>query len=213
MNKVRQLKYIAVDGPIGAGKTTLVKMLAEDFGAKIILEPIEKNPFLADFYKDPAKNAFKTQIFFLLNRFQQQKELFQQDLFQPTVICDYSFAKDQIFAEINLDEDEKALYDNIYHSLEAKLPKPDLLIYLKADSDVMMKRIKKRGWDFEQQISEKYLGALIEAYDHYFLHDTTQPVLVVDSTAVDYEKNPQDFEDLKKAIYTHRGGLSYLISR
>lgn len=209
----RNLKYIAVDGPIGSGKTTLVRMLAEDFKGHVILEPVEKNPFLSEFYKDRKRNAFKTQIYFLLQRYQQQSELKQHDLFKPVVICDYTFAKDAIFADINLSEDEKALYNTIFHLLHAQLPKPDLVIYLKADSKVLLQRIKKRGIEYERSINQDYLDNLTDAYNKFFLNYKETSLLVVDATNTDYLANPNDYANLKKEILNHRGGTVHLIAR
>lgn len=209
----RNIKYIAVDGPIGSGKTTLVRMLAEDFKGSVILEPVEKNPFLSEFYKDRRRNAFKTQIYFLLQRYQQQIELKQHDLFQPVVICDYTFAKDAIFADINLSEDEKTLYNTIFQLLHARLPKPDLVIYLRADSKILLSRIKKRGVEYERLISQDYLDNLTDAYNKFFLNYKDTPLLVVDATNTDYLANPGDYANLKKQILSHRGGTVHLISR
>lgn len=213
MKRPRPLKYIAVDGPIGAGKTTLVKMLAEDLGGKIVLEPVEKNPFLGEFYNNRQRNAFKTQLFFLLNRFQQQSELKQHDLFYPLIVCDYTFAKDFIFAELNLSDDELNLYNSIYKLLAAKLPQPDLVIYLRADSHVLLQRVKKRGHDYEKGVDVDYLEHLTEAYNRYFLHYAETPLLVVDSSSVNYAENPTDFANVKREILNHRGGTAHLIAR
>lgn len=213
MQKTRQLHYIAVDGPIGAGKTTLVKMLAEDMHGQPLLEPAEKNPFLPEFYKNPKQNAFKAQLFFLLNRFQQQIELKQHDMFKPLVVCDYTFAKDSIFATINLNEDELGLYETIFQLLHQRLPKPDLVIYLRADSKVMLNRVKKRGYDYEKPITQGYLDKLTDAYNQFFLNYNDTPLLVVDTSHTDYQNNMQDFENLKRAILNHRGGTVHLIAR
>jgi deoxyadenosine/deoxycytidine kinase len=207
------LKYIAVDGPIGAGKTTLVKMLAEDLKGKTVLEPAEKNPFLPEFYKDRKKNAFKTQLFFLLNRYQQQLELKQHDLFTSSIFCDYTFAKDAIFAQINLSEDEQNLYQKIYNLLRANLSKPDLVIYLRADSKILLQRIKKRGVEYERSISQDYLDKLNEAYNKFFLNYHETPLLVADTTSTDYLEKPEDYSNLKREILNHRGGTVHLISR
>jgi deoxyadenosine/deoxycytidine kinase len=213
MQHARNLHYIAVDGPIGAGKTTLVKMLAEDLKGQTILEPAEKNPFLPEFYKDPQKNAFKTQLFFLLNRFQQQVELNQRDMFRPLVVCDYTFAKDWIFANINLNPDEINLYKTIFQLLYQRLPKPDLVIYLRADSKVMLNRIKKRGFDYEKPIAGGYLDKLTDAYNQYFLSYDDTPLLVVDTSHTNYQENPSDYDNLKRSILGHRGGTVHLIAR
>ena len=208
-----KLNYIAVDGPIGAGKTTIAKMLAESLGSQLILEPSDNNPFLPDFYRDMRKNAFKTQLYFLLNRYQQQSELAQRDMFKPAIVSDYTFAKDAIFAEINLSEDELALYNTIFGLLKERLPKPDLVIYLRADSNVLVQRIKKRGKDYERAIEERYLQKLTDGYSRYFMNYSDTPLLVVDSTNQNYVDNPEDFANLKKNILAHRGGTVHLIAR
>jgi len=213
MQKSRHLHYIAVDGPIGAGKTTLVKMLAEDMKGEAVFEPAEKNPFLPDFYKDPHKNAFKTQLFFLLNRFQQQNELKQHDMFRPLIVCDYTFAKDWIFAHINLSADEMNLYKTIFQLLHQQLPKPDLVIYLRADSKIMLNRIKKRGYEYEKPITGSYLEKLTDSYNQYFLNYDETPLLVVDTSHTNYQDNHGDYENLKRAIINHKGGTVHLIAR
>ncbi len=213
MPSQNQMSYIAVDGPIGAGKTTLAKMLSEDIGAHLCLEPAEKNPFLAEFYKDRQRNAFKTQIFFLLNRYQQQLELRQRDLFARELICDYTFAKDLIFAKVNLSEEELKLYNTIFNLLRERLPKPDLVIYMKADSSVLLSRIKKRGVDYERPISQEYLEQLTESYSRYFLNYDETPLLVVDTSRQNYLENAEDFQNIKRAILSHKGGTVHLIAR
>ncbi len=207
------LKYVAVDGPIGVGKTTLVKMLAEDLNGKAVFEPAEKNPFLPEFYKDRKKNAFKTQLFFLLNRYQQQLELKQRGLFDTSIFCDYTFAKDAIFAQINLSDDEKELYQKIYNLLRANLAKPDLVIYLRADSKVLLQRIKNRGIEYERLISQDYLDKLTDAYNKFFLNYQETPLLVVDTTSTNYINRSEDYAYLKKEILNHRGGTIHLITR
>jgi len=201
-----QHRYIAVDGPIGAGKTTLVKMLSKDLGADAVFEPAEKNPFLADFYKDRRQNSFKTQIFFLLNRYQQQLSLRESD---KPIICDYTFAKDKIFAKINLTKDEQALYEKIYSLLHAELPKPDLVIYMQATPKVMLDRIKKRGLAYEKPITEEYLEELTNSYNDYFFNYTECPLFVINASDIDYVKNKTDWENLKKAILSHTKGVAH----
>lgn len=213
MHKTTAPKYIAVEGPICAGKTTLAKMLAEDLNGKLILEPAEKNPFLAEFYKDRAKNAFKTQLYFLLNRYQQQLELRQHDLFKQVVVCDYTFAKDMIFAKINLSEDELALYNTVFKLLHERLPKPDLVIYCRAEPRILLQRIKKRGIDYERPVTGDYLEDLIDGYNHFFLDYNETPLLVVDTSEQNYLEKPEDFENIKRAIISHRGGTVHLIAR
>ncbi|MBI2344058.1 MAG: deoxynucleoside kinase [Deltaproteobacteria bacterium] len=202
-------RYIAVDGAIGVGKTTLVRMLAQDLGGRAVLEPVEKNPFLADFYKDRRRNAFKTQLFFLLNRYQQQIELQQQDLFHTITICDYTFAKDRIFAQLNLGEDELVLYDTVFNLLDTRLPKPDLVVYLQASTEVMKQRTKQRKMPAERNISEEYLEQLAEAYNRFFFTYTTSPLLVVNATDLDFVKNPTDWENLRNAILEHGQGTAH----
>ena len=147
-------RHIAIEGPIGAGKTSLAKKLAADFKARLVLESIEDNPFLPEFYKDRQKHALKTQILFLINRYQQQKTLLQHDLFSQTVVCDYLFSKDRIFAAMNLNKDELFIYEKIYTLLDVQLPKPDLVVYLQASLDVLKKNIRKRGVGYEKHIEE-----------------------------------------------------------
>jgi deoxyguanosine kinase len=202
-------RYIAVDGPIGTGKTTLAKMLAEDLGGRVVLEPLEKNPFLPEFYKDRNKNAFKTQLFFLLNRYQQQLELKQEDLFHTVTICDYTFAKDRIFAQINLGADELALYDTVFHLLDTRLPKPDLVVYLQASTSVMLQRIKQRKMAFERAIGEEYLEQLTETYNKAYFTYSDTPLLIVNSNDLDIVKNPTDWENLRSAILDHHQGTAH----
>jgi deoxyguanosine kinase len=202
-------RYIAVDGPIGAGKTTIARMLAQDLEGRAILEPYEKNPFLEEFYKDRQRFAFKTQLFFLLNRYQQQLELKQQDLFQSTTICDYTFAKDRIFAQMNLSDDELTLYDTVFHLLDTRLPKPDLVVYVQASTSVMIGRIKQRKMNAERSITEEYLEQLTEAYNRYFFTYTETPLLVVNSNDIDFVKNPTDWDNLRNAILEHRQGTAH----
>lgn len=202
-------RYIAIDGPIGTGKTTLARMLAQDLGGRVVLEPMERNPFLGEFYKDRKKNAFKTQLFFLLNRYQQQLELKQQDLFHTITVCDYTFAKDSIFAEINLGEDELALYNTVFRLLSEQLPKPDLVVYLQASTPVMLQRIKQRKWEAERAISEEYLEHLAEAYNRYFFSYTGTPLLVVNANDLDIVNQPTDWENMRNAILEHRQGTAH----
>lgn len=207
------LKYIAVDGPIGSGKTTLAKILAEDMGAHIVLEPADKNPFLADFYRDRKKNAFKTQLFFLLSRYQQMVELSKLEQPPKLIVCDYTFAKDIIFAKTNLSEDEFALYKTVFNLLREKLPVPDLVVYLRAESKILLSRIKKRGLDYERPITESYLDELTDSYNRYFLDYSETPLLVVDTSSQNYIEKPDDFANLKREILSHRGGTVHFIAR
>ncbi len=202
-------RYIAVDGPIGSGKTTLTRMLAQDLGGRVVLEPVEKNPFLADFYKDPVRNAFKTQLFFLLNRYQQQLELKQQHLFETVTICDYTFMKDYIFAQCNLSEDELALYETVYQLLDTRLPKPDLVVYLQASTEIMMKRVRQRKLACERDITGDYMEHLAEVYNRFYFTYNETPLLVVNSNDLDFVHRPSDWENLRKAILEHQMGTAH----
>ncbi|MDO8526369.1 MAG: deoxynucleoside kinase [Deltaproteobacteria bacterium] len=206
-------KYIAIDGPIGVGKTTLVKRLAEELGGTAILEPEEQNPFLTDFYKDRKKNAFKTQLYFLLNRYQQQKEIKNQEKIQLPLVCDYTFAKDQIFAKINLNAAEEDLYQKVYALLDSELPKPDIVVYLRAKTDVLLKRIKSRSFDYEKPITGEYLDDLMNAYNECFLNYNNSPLLIVDTTNTDFLKHNDQYEILKNDILNHRQGTKNLVLR
>ncbi len=197
---MQALRYIAIEGPIGVGKTTLAKLLAEEFNAQLILEEPEKNPFLPDFYKNPVNFAFQTEVFFMLSRYQQQCELAQQDLFEQMKIADYIFAKDWIFAQTNLSEPEFELYQSIYSLLDTKVPKPDLVIFLQASVEVLRKRIKQRGIPHEKSISGKYIESLCHTYNHYFFQYEDTPLLTVNCTETDIVRNHQDYKEILKGI-------------
>lgn len=193
-------RYIVVEGVIGVGKTSLVKLLAARTGARINLEVVEDNPFLAKFYRDRSAFAFQTQLFFLLSRFRQQQELFQHDLFSNLLVSDYMFAKDRIFANLNLAEDELALYDQIAAILEQRILRPDLVIYLQASTPTLLRRIAGRGRAFERDMDADYLTALNGAYNYYFHHFDTCPLLVVNADELDYVGVPQDFDLLLEQL-------------
>ena len=159
---MRNLNYIAIEGPIGVGKTSLAKLLSKRLSAKLILEKFEDNPFLSEFYNDPGRFAFQTQLFFLLQRYQQQQDIRQVDMFHNLLISDYMFIKDRLFASLNLDDKEMNLYDSIANMMERNVINPDLIIYLQADTSTLMKNIDKRGRDFENNISYDYINALNE---------------------------------------------------
>ena len=203
-------RYVAVEGVIGVGKTTLAKRLAKSLDASLLLEVVEENPFLARFYDDPDAYAFQTQLFFLLSRYRQQLELSQRDLFAGSVIADYIFAKDQIFATINLSEEELALYRTIVPLLEARLAKPELVVYLQATTDVLLDRIKRRGRSFEREISREYLETLSEAYNHFFFHYDETPLLIVNTNEMDLVSHDDDFERLLRMIREHSAGTQYV---
>jgi len=203
---VNPLQYIAVEGPIGVGKTTLCRMLAEQFKGRLVLEEAEENPFLPDFYKDSKRFAFQTQVFFLLSRFRQQKEIEQQDLFQQATVADYIFAKDRIFAHLNLSQEEIDLYENLYRILDARIRKPDLVIFLQASVDELRERIKKRGIPYEKSISGAYIERLCQAYNQFFFEYDETPLLTVNCTEIDIVRNESDYKHLLKEILNMRKG-------
>ena len=203
-------RYLCVDGPIAVGKTTLSRMLSEHYGARLVLEEFDENPFLREFYQDPHGAAFQTQIYFLISRYQQQLELLQQELFRPTIVSDYLFAKDRIFAYMNLNEEEIGLYEKIYDILHPKLLKPDLVIYLKACPKTLVQRMKKRGREFETSVKKAYLEKLMAGYNGYFRHYDESPLLILDTSYVDFEKRPDDFQYIIEVIESHTEGHKYL---
>ncbi len=205
-------RYIAVEGPIGVGKTSLARRLSEQFDARLLLEDNEGNPFLPPFYKDRRKYALKTQILFLVNRYLQQKELSQQDLFQKMVVSDYLFSKDRIFASINLNDEELFLYEKIYSLLDTHLIKPDLVIFLQASREVLMKHIRKRGVDYERNFDERYLDELTEAYNRFFFSYTETPLLVVNVSDIDFVKNKSDYDNLVREIVSDKRGEKHYVS-
>ena len=194
-------RYIAIEGPIGAGKTTLAEHLALRMRSQLVLERYEENPFLLNFYEDRRRLAFQTQIFFLLSRYRQQQELFQTDLFYTSIVSDYLFAKDRIFAAINLSNDELKLYDQIEHALGKTIPTPDIVIYLQASVATLEENIQKRGRPFEKKISREYLNNVVEAYNEYFFHYRDTRLIVVDASQMDILNAPQHCETILKAIY------------
>lgn len=204
-------RYIVVEGPIGVGKTTLAKLMASRIGADLLLEEVEANPFLSSFYKEPERFAFQTQLFFLLSRFRQQEMLVQQPLFGRGLVSDYLFAKDRIFAHLTLNDDELALYDKVFRVLDVKTVKPDLVVYLQATPDVLHQRIRSRGLDFERPIKESYLENLVKSYNQFFFHYTDTPLLVVNTSALDIVRKPDDLTNLVREIMTMRGGVKHYL--
>jgi deoxyguanosine kinase len=205
------VKYIAVDGPIGVGKTTIAKILTNHYSGRLVLENHEENPFLSVFYKDREKFAFQTQIFFLLSRFKQQQELLSGELIASRVISDYFFGKDRIFATLNLNRDEFALYEHIASLFEKNIPLPDLVLYLTATPQILMKRINDRNLPHEKNIDIDYLNRVCESYSKYFFHYNLTPLLVVNTENVNFATEPGQFEYLVEKIENMEQGTSYLV--
>lgn len=204
-----RLQYIAIEGVIGAGKTSLTKMMAETFAGRSLLEQHDANPFLADFYKNPQRYAFQTQLFFLLSRYRQQQEIPQTDLFHNMLIADYIFAKDRIFASITLEDREFVLYEKLAVLLEKDIVKPDLVIYLQSSTEKLMARIKKRGRDYEKFITDTYIRSLNEAYNQFFFNYTDSPLLVVNANEIDYVNDKNDYRDLLDQLNRPLSGVQY----
>ena len=204
-------KYIVVEGPIGVGKTSLAKILANEFQARTIFERVEDNPFLPKFYQSRATYAFQNQTFFLLNRYQQQMELAQHDLFNQNTIADYLFAKDQIFATLTLSAEELNLYQQIYALLNTRVPKPDLVVYLQARPEVLYKRVKKRDKKYERGVTFEYLTEVAQAYNQFFFHYDGSPLLVVNTSEIDFVASSKDLADLIKEINNMGVGTQHYI--
>ena len=193
---MRNLYYVAIEGPIAVGKTSLAKLLSERLGARLILEGFGENPFLTDFYEEPERYAFQTQLFFLLQRYQQQQELRQVDMFHNLLIADYMFVKDRLFASLNLDEKEMTLYDTVANLLEKNVINPDLVIYLQANTDTLMRNIARRGRDMEKNISEEYINALNQLYTEYFFRYQNTPLVIINTNNIDFVHNQEDLDEV-----------------
>jgi len=210
LNLNSEIKYIAIEGVIGAGKTSLAKKIKERLNAEIILEQFEANPFLENFYSDRKRYAFQTQMFFLINRYKQQQELNQENLFTEYIICDYTFEKDRIFAYLNLSGEELKLYENIFPLLARNLRKPDIVVYLQSGIDRLMHNIKKRSRRIERNLTRSYIEELSEAYNHFFFRYNSTPLLIVNSTELDFVNSEDDFDELFKQIFREdRAFLEY----
>ena len=193
---MRNLYYIALEGPIGVGKTSLAQMLSQELSTRLVLEDFEDNPFLSDFYNDPERFAFQTQLFFLLQRYRQQQELRQVDMFQKLLVTDYMFVKDRLFASLNLDEKEMQLYDTVANLLERNVIKPDLVIYLQADTDLLMENIAKRGRRMEKNITWEYIDALNQVYTEYFFRYQETPLVIINTNNIDFVNNENDLKEV-----------------
>jgi deoxyadenosine/deoxycytidine kinase len=195
-----EIRYIAIEGVIGAGKTSLAKLLHARIGGRLVLEKFEENPFLARFYEHPERYAFQTQIFFLLTRFKQLQQLAQQELFEEHVIADYIFEKDKIFAHLNLQDDELQLYDMLIASIERSIAPPDLVVYLQSGVDRLLANIRQRGREFERSMSRKYITDLNDGYNYFFFRYKGAPLLIVNATEIDFVNNESHLDDLVSEI-------------
>ena len=202
-------RFIAVEGPIGVGKTSLTKRLAETFNYELLLENAEENPFLDRFYHNPRQHALATQLFFLFQRAQQIEESRQSDLFEPVRVSDFLIDKDRLFAELNLEKDEYNLYHKVYQHLVIDAPKPDLVIYLQAPTEVLLQRIQKRGIPSEQMIESEYLNQLNRAYTEFFHYYSDSKLLIVNSAEIDLVANDEDYEQLVTYVLSLPQGTHY----
>jgi deoxyadenosine/deoxycytidine kinase len=204
------VRYIAIEGVIGAGKTTLAEMVGQTLKGNVVLEQFEENPFLKDFYKDPDRYAFQTQIFFLLTRYKQQQKLFQSDLFHRFLVTDYIFEKDKIFAYLNLEDEELRLYETLIGAIERNIPTPDVVVYLQSSVPRLMANIRKRGRSFESEMSETYIKDLNEAYNYFFFRYRATPLLIVNAVELDFVADKNQYEHLVREIFRpNRSAVEY----
>ena len=201
--------HIAVEGTVGVGKTSMAKVLGERLDAKLILEEFEENPFLVEFYKDAERYAFQTQLFFLLSRYRQQQQLQQIDLFAKTLISDYMFVKDRLFAALNLNDKEMSLYNSVARILEKSVLSPNLVIFLQSDTDRLMHNIKIRGREYEKMIDWKYIDALNQMYNEFFFRYDSSPLLIINTNDIDFVNNKNDLEEIIQFIRTPGEGTRY----
>ena len=202
-------RFIAVEGAIGAGKTSLVNLLEQQYGARVILEENDSNPFIAKFYEDQETYSFQTQIFFLLSRYNQYMELAQRDLFNSVVVIDYLFQRDKIFAQLNLEEHEYRLYEQIYNLISSKAPKPDLVIFLQASTEVLLERVSKRGREYESFMDPDYLDSVNKAFNNFFFYYSDTPLLVINTNEIDFVEKKCDLEELINKVNSHKIGREY----
>lgn len=202
-------RYIVVEGPIGVGKTSLARKLADSLSGDLILEQVDENPFLERFYREPRTAALPTQLHFLCQRASQVQQMRQSDMFRPVRIADYLLQKDQLFARLTLDEDEYRLYEQVYNKFAVDAPVPDLVIYLQAPADVLMERIMRRGVEYERLIERDYLERLVEAYTRFFFDYDDSPLLIVNTVDFDFEQRQDDYEQLFSQITSINRGRHY----
>ncbi|MDD5242020.1 MAG: deoxynucleoside kinase [Sulfuricella sp.] len=202
-------RYVVVAGPIGAGKTSLARLLAERFQAELMLENADANPFLARFYQDAARYALSTQLFFLFQRASQVQDLKQMELFGRATVADFMLDKDQLFAQLNLSDEEYRLYQQIYTHLKTQTPTPDLMIYLQVAPEVLADRVRGRGVEYESSVSLDYLTRVAESYSRYFYHYDASPLLIVNSEHLNFVEQPQALDLLIERIGQMRGGREY----
>ncbi|MBI3222170.1 MAG: deoxynucleoside kinase [Nitrosomonadales bacterium] len=202
-------RYIVVEGPIGVGKTSLARRLAQHAGAATLLDKPDENPFLAKFYQDPARYALATQLFFLFQRGNEVRDLAQLDMFRDTTVADYLLEKDPLFARMNLNAEEFALYQQIYHTLKLQAPTPDLVIYLQAEPETLVERVRRRAKDYEQTIPESYLLRLAQSYSDFFYHYDAAPVLTVNNENLNFVDGDEDFALLVQRIGEMRGAREF----
>ncbi|MCH7818640.1 MAG: deoxynucleoside kinase [Candidatus Marinimicrobia bacterium] len=206
---MRNIYYIAVEGVIGVGKTSLCSIIGEYFSAKIVYEKFEENPFLEDFYSDRERFAFQTQLYFLLSRYRQHQDMMQVELFHKLLVSDYMFVKDKIFANITLSDKELVLYNSVVTLLERDIPNPDLVIYLQSTTDRLMENIRARGRHYEELITDDYLQQLNDAYNDFFLRYESSPLLIVNSTDIDFVNDDKDRDNLLSKIRQPFSGTRY----
>ncbi len=210
MKTPSNIRYLAIEGVIGVGKSSLAELLGQRLDATLLMEDFGQNPFLKSFYENPEAWAFQTQLFFLLSRFQKLQDTFsQEDIFRPLVVSDYTIEKDRIFAVQNLSEHELAMYDKVAAALQQEVVKPDFVVYLQASVPTLIERIKQRDREMERKIEPSYLLALSEQYNRHFLHYQDAPVMIVNTDNIDFVNNEMDLENLIKEICKCPLGLSF----
>ena len=206
---MKKAYHIAVEGSIGVGKTSLSKILSEKLKCKLVLEEFEENPFLAEFYKDPDRYAFQTQLFFLLSRYKQQIEFQQIDIFTKSIVSDYMFMKDRIFASLNLNDKEMSLYNNVALILEKNMIHPDLIIFLQSDTDRLMSNIKSRGRNYEMAMDWNYIDALNQIYNEFFFRYDKSPLLIINTNDIDFVNDQNDLKEVLDIIQKPINGTKY----